>query len=74
MYMAVVNKKYHIQAGSLANLKRSASRVANRETRVIDTMEVTEDNPNGVLKGGSATFQRINKKSPDGTIQRGSWS
>lgn len=74
MLVAVVNQKHTVRAEHVAGLKRQASRAANNDFNVIDSMTVHEEPVSKLLGGRTVTYIRVNKKLPNGHIQRGQWN
>lgn len=75
MYIATVNHDHKVKSATISGIKRRASRVANRDYNPVDIMYVTDDgSPGSPLQGRTVRYTRINQKSPDGNIKRGTWN
>lgn len=62
----------NIFAYSMKDLKVKGSRIANGYFNPVDVMTVAElDEVNNIVRSFSLT--RINKKCPNGSIERGKW-
>ena len=74
-FKAVLNMRgsdKSIIAYSMKDLKRKGSRIANGYFNPVDVMTVVElDEVNNIIRSFSLT--RINKKYPNGSIERGKW-
>lgn len=57
-----------VQAHTLTELKRRATRVANQFAYPLDEMQVCYGPANRTI-----TYTRVNRKAPDNTICRGQW-
>lgn len=57
-----------INGKTITEIKRKASRIANKYCNTIDRMEVTDQDRN--IK---CTFRRFNRKYPNNTIEFSQW-
>jgi hypothetical protein len=72
-YRAIVNKTRTIMANDITTLKRLASRAANENYFVADSMTVFVSPDNSFHPVERLYFIRINKIAPNNTITRGKW-
>lgn len=61
----------YIIKNNIADLKRNASRLCNEYNNVVDEMHVRVSEDSKIV--GAIYFTRINKKSPNNEIKRGTW-
>ncbi len=72
-FHGIVNNEKVIICKTLSQLKRIASRFANKFYKPIDTMKVLIHNIERCENVEIIHFTRINKVTPWNTIQRGKW-
>jgi len=72
-YHGTVNDGRIFITKTISQLKRLASREANKTFKTMDVLQVTTHDVNKGRNIDIVYFQRINKVMPNNTIQRGIW-
>ena len=72
-YHGTVNDGRIFITKTISQLKRLASREANKTFKTMDVLQVVTHDVNKGINTDIVRFQRINKVMPNNTIQRGIW-
>ena len=72
-YHGIVNDGKLYISKTVSQLKRLASREANKTFNAVDTLQVTTHDTYKNVNTNIVKYYRINKVMPNNTIQRGVW-